>query len=81
MDSSFWALLPPIVAIGLALLTKEVYTSLFIGIAAGALLFTGFSGAAAGNSWRTFGIFCADCGKYLLKSSLKMLILRPFYLT
>jgi len=39
---TFWALLPPVVAIGLALITKEVYISLFVGILAGALLFTGF---------------------------------------
>lgn len=38
-----WALLPPIVAIGLALITKEVYLSLFIGIVSGALLFAGFN--------------------------------------
>lgn len=36
--STIWSLLPPIIAIGLALLTKEVYSSLFIGIIAGALL-------------------------------------------
>lgn len=36
--STFWSLLPPIIAIGLALITKEVYSSLFIGILAGALL-------------------------------------------
>ena len=30
MYSSFWALVPPIVAIGLALITKEVYSSLFV---------------------------------------------------
>ena len=35
MYSSFWALVPPIVAIGLALITKEVYSSLFVGIAIG----------------------------------------------
>ena len=37
---TFWSLLPPIVAIGLALITKEVYSSLFIGIAIGALLYS-----------------------------------------
>ena len=37
--SSFWALLPPVVAIGLALITKEVYSSLFIGILVGAILY------------------------------------------
>lgn len=36
--STFWALLPPIIAIGLALITKEVYSSLFIGIVVGSLL-------------------------------------------
>ena len=37
-----WALLPPVVAIGLALVTKEVYSSLFIGILIGGLLYSGF---------------------------------------
>ena len=35
---TFWALVPPLVAIALALITKEVYSSLFIGILLGALL-------------------------------------------
>ncbi len=38
-----WALLPPVVAIILALITKEVYSSLFIGILVGGLLYSGFS--------------------------------------
>lgn len=42
MSATFWSLLPPIIAIILALLTKEVYVSLMIGILSGALLFTGF---------------------------------------
>ena len=33
--ATFWALLPPIIAIVLALITKEVYSSLFIGIVVG----------------------------------------------
>ena len=37
-----WALLPPVVAIGLALITKEVYSSLFIGILVGGMLYSGF---------------------------------------
>ena len=41
--NTFWALVPPIIAIGLALITKEVYSSLFIGIAVGALLVNGFA--------------------------------------
>jgi len=40
---SLWALLPPVIAIGLALITKEVYSSLFIGILSGALLYSNFS--------------------------------------
>ena len=39
---TLWSLFPPVVAIGLALLTKEVYSSLFVGILAGGLLATGF---------------------------------------
>ena len=38
-----WALLPPIIAIGLALITKEVYSSLFIGIVVGGLMYTNFN--------------------------------------
>ena len=41
-NGSFWALLPPIIAIGLALITKEVFSSLFIGILSGAILASGF---------------------------------------
>lgn len=40
---SLWALLPPVIAIGLALITKEVYSSLFVGILSGALLYADFS--------------------------------------
>ena len=40
---SFWALVPPVIAIALALITKEVYSSLFVGIVAGALLGANFS--------------------------------------
>ena len=38
-----WSLLPPVIAIGLALITKEVYTSLFAGIVAGGLLWSDLS--------------------------------------
>ena len=41
--NTFWALLPPIIAIALALITKEVYSSLFIGILVGGLLYANFS--------------------------------------
>lgn len=43
MYSTFWALVPPIIAIILALITKEVYSSLFIGILVGGLFYSGFS--------------------------------------
>ena len=44
--NTFWALVPPIIAIGLALITKEVYSSLFVGILVGALLVNGFAPVA-----------------------------------
>ena len=40
---TFWSLLPPVIAIALALITKEVYSSLFIGIVVGGLLYSNFS--------------------------------------
>ena len=40
---SIWALLPPIIAIGLALITKEVFSSLFIGILSGAIIVADFA--------------------------------------
>lgn len=42
MSSTIWAVLPPVIAIVLALITKEVYMSLMIGILSGALLYTQF---------------------------------------
>ena len=41
--ATVWALLPPVIAIGLALITKEVYSSLLAGIVAGALLYSNFN--------------------------------------
>lgn len=43
MYATFWALVPPVVAIMLALITKEVYSSLFIGILVGGLFYSGLS--------------------------------------
>ena len=40
---TFWSLLPAVIAIGLALVTKEVYTSLFVGILVGGLLYSNFN--------------------------------------
>lgn len=42
MSATIFAVLPPVIAIALALITKEVYSSLLIGIFAGALMFSGF---------------------------------------
>ena len=41
--ATFWSLIPPVVAIVLALITKEVYSSLFIGILMGALFYADFN--------------------------------------
>ncbi len=41
--ATFWALVPPIIAIVLALITKEVYSSLFIGILSGGLIYSSFN--------------------------------------
>lgn len=48
---TWWSLVPPLLAIVLALVTKEVYSSLFIGVAMGALLYTGF------HPWKAFVAF------------------------
>lgn len=49
MYATFWALLPPIIAIVLALITKEVYSSLFIGIVVGGLFYANFNFEVAIN--------------------------------
>ena len=43
MYASIWSLVPPVVAIALALITKEVYSSLFVGILVGGIFYSGFS--------------------------------------
>ena len=43
VQQSAWSLLPAVIAISLALITKEVYSSLFAGILSGALLYTGYA--------------------------------------
>lgn len=40
---TIWSLLPPVIAIGLALITKEVYSSLFVGVIVGGLLYSNFN--------------------------------------
>lgn len=43
MYATVWALIPPLIAIGLALITKEVYSSLFVGILVGGVFWSGFN--------------------------------------
>lgn len=47
MHATFWALVPPIIAIALALITKEVYSSLFVGILVGGLFYANFNPGVA----------------------------------
>ena len=53
---TIWSLLPPVVAIALALITKEVYSSLFIGIIVGFLLQADF------NPINAFNLFITELG-------------------
>ncbi|MDD6039365.1 MAG: Na+/H+ antiporter NhaC family protein [bacterium] len=59
-----WALLPPIVAIALALITKEVYSSLFIGIIVGAFLYADFNIETAILHTFNDGILAVLCDSY-----------------
>ena len=59
---SLWALLPPIIAIGLALITKEVYSSLFIGILSGGILAASFSPTASIDAVISDGLIEAVAG-------------------
>ena len=61
---TWWALIPPILAIILAFITKEVYSSLFIGVAVGALLYSGF------HPWDSFVNFFE-----IMKNSMNLNIL------
>ena len=61
---TWWSLVPPLLAIILALVTKEVYSSLFIGVATGALLYTGF------HPWNAFVAFFE-----IMKNSMNLNIL------
>ncbi len=59
---TLWSLFPPVVAICLALITKEVYSSLFVGILAGGLLATGFKPIETVDSIITDGFSSAVAG-------------------
>ena len=59
MYGTFWALVPPVIAITLALITKEAYSSLFIGVTVGALFSQGFSPIGALNMIVNDGLVAA----------------------
>ncbi len=59
---TFWALVPPLVAIGLALITKEVYSSLFIGITLGGLLAANWNPVTALDNVVNAGLIDAVSG-------------------
>ncbi len=59
-----WALLPPVIAIALALITKEVYSSLFIGILTGGLLYANFDFEATFNMVFVDGILGSVSDSY-----------------
>lgn len=59
---TWWALIPPVIAIGLALITKEVYSSLFIGIVSGSLLAANFSVTASLDTAVNTGLIEAVSG-------------------
>ncbi len=59
MYATFWSLVPPLVAIVLALITKEVYSSLFIGIVTAALFIANFNVASAYTTMFNDGFIAA----------------------
>ena len=59
---TWWSLVPPVIAIGLALITKEVYSSLFIGILSGAILGSGFSFTGTMDTLTNDGLISAVSG-------------------
>lgn len=59
---TLWAMLPPVVAIGLALITKEVYSSLFVGVVVGALMHAKFNFAATVDTIVSDGLISAASG-------------------
>lgn len=61
-SATFMSLLPPIIAIGLALITKEVYSSLFIGIVVGGLFSANFHPVAAMDNILNEGLIAAVSG-------------------
>ena len=59
---TIWSLLPPVVAIVLALITKEVYSSLFVGILVGSIFASGGSIATTVDHVTNTGLIAAISG-------------------
>jgi len=60
--NTFWSLVPPLVAIVLALITKEVYSSLFCGIVVGALFYNKFNAIGTVNTILQDGLIASVTG-------------------
>ena len=73
--NTWWALLPPVIAIVLALLTKEVYSSLLVGIIAGGLLYANFNLETAMNHVLSGGIVASLSDSYNVGILLFLVIL------
>ena len=63
---TLWALLPPVIAIGLALITKEVYSSLAIGVVSGGILYACASGGLFGSFFHPLQAMNAITGDGLI---------------
>ena len=64
VKNTAWALTPPIIAISLALITKEVYSSLFLGMLTGALLNVGFDPVEGINQLFPDGVMAVLADKW-----------------
>lgn len=64
VKNTIWALVPPIIAISLALMTKEVYSSLFLGVLTGALLNADFNPVGGLNQLFPQGIMSVLADKW-----------------
>ena len=64
VKNTAWALTPPIIAISLALITKEVYSSLFLGMLTGALLNVGFDPVEGINQLFPDGVIAVLADKW-----------------
>lgn len=62
MAGTFWSLVPPVIAIALALITKEVYSSLFVGVVVGGLFSANFSPIKTMDNIVNEGVIAAVSG-------------------